>query len=285
MKIRGVYIFALMLLLIGCETTDHEGFKRHQDSVHFKLLTVGDENNAIDNSKYVSLTVVLQDNEANELAVKNIERVPFERATWPTVVKSFLAGRGAGESLLIRGEPNALSVAEWFSPMPLDTTLPWYDLQIEIREVFNDAQLRQIRAEERLAKDKELVGLKWMEKALDSLKFDENEFISGIYFRELAAGNGASPKSGSMVKVHYRAYRCDGRIIDDTYRTEPFEYPIGKPDQVIPGFAVAISQMRAGGKAIFLIPPDLAYGAKGSSSGIVPPYEAVIYEAHLLYVR
>lgn len=285
MRLRGLYVIALMLFLLGCETTDHEGFKRLRDSIHYKLLAVGEEGNTIDDSKYVSLTVILQDNEANELAVKHVDRVPFDRATWPSVVKEFLKGKGPGELMLIRGEPKALSVAAWFSPMPVDTLKPWYDLQIEVREVLDDAKLRQLRAEERLVKDRELLGLKLMERAIDSLRFEETEFVNGIYYRQLNSGSGPAPRSGSSVKVHYRAFRCNGQIIDDTYRSEPFEYPVGKPDQVIPGFAVAISQMREGAKALFLIPPDLAYGEKGSSSGIVPPFEAVIYEAHLLEVR
>jgi peptidylprolyl isomerase len=40
--------------------------------------------------------------------------------------------------------------------------------------------------------------------------------------------------------------------------------------------------MNEGEKAKFIIPSQLTYGKKGSSTGIVPPYTTVIYEIELV---
>lgn len=39
--------------------------------------------------------------------------------------------------------------------------------------------------------------------------------------------------------------------------------------------------MREGETAIVILPSKLAFGHKGSSSGIIPPYTSVIYELSL----
>jgi FKBP-type peptidyl-prolyl cis-trans isomerase len=186
---------------------------------------------------------------------------------------------------LIRGRLDELGIRPWFSPLELGQDDQIYELAVSIKEVFTESELRQVRAEERLAEDNELEALHCMARAKDSLAFSDDDWHDGIYFRTIRKGSGARPQSGNLARVHYKTYLCDGRMVDDTYRAEVFEYPIGKPDQVLPGFAVAIARMRVGEHAIFLIPSDLAFGAKGSSSGLVPPHTALIYEATLLELR
>jgi FKBP-type peptidyl-prolyl cis-trans isomerase len=52
--------------------------------------------------------------------------------------------------------------------------------------------------------------------------------------------------------------------------------------QVIGGLEEAIGRMREGEKALIILPSELAWGEKGSSTGIIPPFTSVIYELELL---
>jgi FKBP-type peptidyl-prolyl cis-trans isomerase len=60
------------------------------------------------------------------------------------------------------------------------------------------------------------------------------------------------------------------------------EFVFGEQGQVIKGFETAISLLNEGAQAKFIIPSQLAYGEKGSSTGIVPPYTTLVYEIELL---
>ena len=48
---------------------------------------------------------------------------------------------------------------------------------------------------------------------------------SGLIYRELKAGTGASPKATDTVKVHYRGTLTDGKEFDSSYEGPPLEFP------------------------------------------------------------
>ena len=51
---------------------------------------------------------------------------------------------------------------------------------------------------------------------------------------------------------------------------------------MIAGLEDAIGRMREGQRALVILPSYLAWGEKGSSTGIIPPFTTVIYEVELL---
>ena len=100
------------------------------------------------------------------------------------------------------------------------------------------------------------------------------ETDSGLQYKILITGNGRKPKPKSKVRVHYRGLLIDGRQFDSSFESdEPVEFRLTK---VIKGWIEGIQLMPAGSVFVFLIPPELAYGEKGS--GVIPPDATLIFE-------
>ncbi|WP_303720262.1 FKBP-type peptidyl-prolyl cis-trans isomerase [Malonomonas rubra] len=104
---------------------------------------------------------------------------------------------------------------------------------------------------------------------------------SGLQYKVLTEGSGASPSPESMVEVHYKGTLIDGTEFDSSYkRGEPASFPVGG---VIPGWTEALQLMKEGDKWELAIPPELAYGERGAPP-VIPPNAALVFEVELLKV-
>jgi len=105
---------------------------------------------------------------------------------------------------------------------------------------------------------------------------------SGLVYRVLKDGTGASPKATDLVKVHYRGTFPDGREFDSSYkRNEPTEFPL---NQVIPCWTEGVQRMKVGGKAKLTCPSAIAYGARGAGN-VIPPNATLLFEVELLAIN
>ena len=104
---------------------------------------------------------------------------------------------------------------------------------------------------------------------------------SGLQYKVLATGAGASPKAESKVEVHYRGTLIDGTEFDSSYkRGTPASFPV---NGVIPGWTEALQLMKEGDKWQLAIPPQLAYGDRGAPP-VIPANAALVFEVELLKV-
>ena len=105
---------------------------------------------------------------------------------------------------------------------------------------------------------------------------------TGLAYRDVANGKGAHPKDSNKVTIRYKALLTDGREVDST---------AGKPDNadtfklgdLVPGLKEAVGMMTPGSRWNVLVPPQLAYGANGTSK--VPPNALVIYDVELVKIQ
>jgi FKBP-type peptidyl-prolyl cis-trans isomerase FkpA len=105
---------------------------------------------------------------------------------------------------------------------------------------------------------------------------------SGLVYRSLKDGSGASPAATDTVKVHYRGSFPDGREFDSSYsRNEPTEFPLNR---VIPCWTEGVQKMKVGGKAKLTCPAAIAYGSRGAGS-VIPPNATLQFEIELLSVK
>ena len=103
---------------------------------------------------------------------------------------------------------------------------------------------------------------------------------SGMIYKDLRAGDGASPTASDTVKVNYRGTLVNGTEFDSSYkRGEPAEFALGR---VIPCWTEGVQKMKVGGKAQLVCPSGLAYGDQGSPS--IPGGSTLIFEIELLEI-
>ncbi|MDQ7744228.1 FKBP-type peptidyl-prolyl cis-trans isomerase [Hydrogenophaga pseudoflava] len=102
---------------------------------------------------------------------------------------------------------------------------------------------------------------------------------TGLVFRSLKDGTGASPTAADTVKVHYKGTFPDGKEFDSSYaRGTPIEFPLGR---VIPCWTEGVQRIKVGGKAKLTCPSQIAYGERGAG-GVIPPNATLLFEVELL---
>ncbi len=102
---------------------------------------------------------------------------------------------------------------------------------------------------------------------------------SGLVFKLMKQGQGASPLATDTVKVHYRGTFMDGKEFDSSYtRGAPAEFPLNR---VIKCWTEGVQKLQVGGAAKLTCPPAIAYGERGAG-GTIPPNATLQFDVELL---
>ena len=105
---------------------------------------------------------------------------------------------------------------------------------------------------------------------------------SGLQYNVIREGTGPKPGKTDTVLVHYEGRLLDKTVFDSSYqRGQPAAFPL---DQVIPGWTEGVQLMPTGSKYHFVVPPALAYGARGAG-GVIPPGAVLEFDIELLAVK
>jgi peptidylprolyl isomerase len=104
-----------------------------------------------------------------------------------------------------------------------------------------------------------------------------------LVVEDIVVGKGRWVDNENKVTVHYKGYLANGTEFESSYeRGRPLSFRVGR-GEVIKGWDRGLLGMRVGGKRRLRVPPDLAYGKRGT--GAVPPNATLVFEIELLRVE
>ena len=100
----------------------------------------------------------------------------------------------------------------------------------------------------------------------------------GVYYKEVKAGTGATPKADQICEVSYEGRLMNGKVFDSS-QDKTVKFPA---NQVIKGWTIALTNMKVGSAWEVYIPWNLAYGDQ--EQGPIPPYSALVFKIKLVSV-
>jgi FKBP-type peptidyl-prolyl cis-trans isomerase FkpA len=110
-----------------------------------------------------------------------------------------------------------------------------------------------------------------------------------LRYIETVEGKGKVVEKGNRVLMHYTGWlKKDGKKFDSSMdHGKPLPVTLGAGN-VIKGWDEGVPGMKEGGKRKLLIPPELAYGAKGvkNSEGVIviPPDAELVFEVEVVSI-
>lgn len=173
--------------------------------------------------------------------------------------------------IVLRGMADALAGRE--------LALSEEQLDAAFTEFQKQMQAKQLEATKKAAAENAKVGAEFLaaNRKKDGVKTTE----SGLQYKVLKRGSGATPKVTSQVQVHYEGSLINGKVFDSSIkRGKPAEFPV---NGVIKGWTEALQLMKEGDEWELYIPSTLGYGTRGAGADIGPNV-TLIFRVNLLKV-
>lgn len=173
---------------------------------------------------------------------------------------------------LLSGISDALSGAEpKMSPEEIQTVMMQFQQEMQAKQ----AAAYEAQSADNMAKGEAFLAEVSSQESVVTL-------ASGLRYKVIKEGTGASPRATDTVAVHYRGTLVDGTEFDSSFkRGQPATFQV---DGVIKGWAEALQLMKVGGKWELYIPAELAYGERGAGQRI-GPNETLIFEVELIKIQ
>ncbi len=151
----------------------------------------------------------------------------------------------------------------------------------EMREAINEVKkgmLEKQQAERKALGDANIKeGQEFL--ASNAKKSGVIRLDSGIQYKVLTKGKGASPTEEDTIFAHYRGTLINGTEFDSSYnRGTPLKFQMGN---VIKGWGEVLKIMKPGSKWEVYIPADMAYGTKGAGK-VIGPNQTLIFTIELI---
>jgi len=281
---RTVFSSVLFLFfLCSCERSPYPGFSQTRSGLFYKIHEIGDGERHPQKGDYIKLDALAKN--LNDSVLYKGSSLYIKMADIVTV------NLMEALTMLVEGD----SATYVFQQMPTPLLLSEQKTSISnLGEVKVDIRLLKIFSPEEYEEEQKYLQWKADQEMNEQIRLSEyletegigkEQLVGGIYYIETREGTGRKARNGDVIFIHYMGYFIDNTEFDSTYEMDlPFDFTLGDPSQVIKGMETGIKQMNEGGKAKLIIPSQLGYGEKGSSTGIIPPFTTLIYEIELLKI-
>ena len=282
------FIAIFLILTTACtRKSPFNGYSLTYSGIHYKLHKIGETDRKVKVDDYIT---------ADFTYATLGDSIFFEGRRKVKIAKPEHKAGIEACFLMLREDESATFIlsADDFFERTLETTLPSFlkagDF-IKIRIDLIDLQTNEQFEDEKMA------FLKWIEDFGDYEKeilrqYLKNEKLpvqpgdSGYYKVMVENGNGKCIELGDTIVINYSGKFLNGKYFDSTKeRNQPLQFVYGTEWQVIDGIEKGLASMCEGEKAWLIFPSELAFGTKGSSTGIIPPFTSLIFEVEVLKVN
>lgn len=293
--VRNLLFFlgcVFLLGMAGCfRDNPFPGFSETDSGLFYKLHSFGEGARHPQDGHFLVLRMAYR-TEKDSVFIDTYSSSRDGRITVPFTKAPFRGGLEEGIAMLNEGDSATFIVnADSLFRKVFHVPLPYFlreggfvKVDVKLEKILDAVEYATKQEEDKAAlEDLDIEEHKVLVRYVEEHHAGVEPLENGIYYIPEKAGTGAAAESGKDVVVTYRGSFLNGRMFDTT--AVPMEFVIGEQGQVIKGLESGICLMKEGGKAKFILPSQLAFGAAGSSTGIVPPYTSVIYEVELLKVK
>lgn len=154
----------------------------------------------------------------------------------------------------------------------------------EIRNAMKELQRKAAALQAERTREQAAKNLEEANRFLEANKKKEGitTLSSGLQYKVIKEGSGASPKATDGVRMRYRGTLTSGTEFDNTTDLKDEEVPMIPVSGAHKGWAEALQLMKPGSKWQLFVPPQLGFGDR--QFGRVPANSVLIYEIELMSV-
>jgi FKBP-type peptidyl-prolyl cis-trans isomerase FkpA len=287
MKHSLLIILTLFVFGSCSRQTPYEGYKKSSKGFYYKLNTIGESDESIEIGDYVTVDIAYATIK-DSVFFEGRRKIKLEEPAYKGAIEDcfMLLHKNESASFILLAEPFFVETLELARPSFIQAG-DYFKIDLSIIEVQTELDYE---------KEKQAF-LYWIEDFGDYEKVILQQYISekkievkptesGLVYLPISNGNGSNIEIGDTIEIHYEGIFLNGKYFDSTKRRkQPFVFVYGTEMQVIEGLEEGLSLMHDGEKALFIVPSNLAFGASGSSTGIVPPFTSIIFEVEVLSVK
>ena len=268
--------FIIAIILLAC-SQEYPNFKQSHPGTYYKLLSIGEEEFIVADNAYIALKFNYCEDEIC------YGEYPSSRVyTNAKNASDFWLNFHLGDEVILLLDSTCNDY--WKKLFQLENKKVHWPLiaRFKVMALYDDFEYSgSPLLIQNLLKYRESCEIEIMKNA-QNVDWEEK---SGCFISTSKEGNGDTVVNGREITIEYKAYFSNGYRFDDTDKWEDsLTFIHGLPDQIIEGLEIGIEGLREGAETKLIIPSQLAFGKQGSSSGIVPPFEPLLYEIKVLSV-
>ena len=255
-------VFLLLLFLSACSGSEYKGFKKANESLHYKRIYLGDGIAYHPDSCFVDYQVEIK---TYFKEGPNIQReIKFAHFSDELMQDSIFKGLQKGDWIQLISDRQGLYFMDLALMEAPDTNLRIFDIRVD--EVYN---LYDQKADHNVREYKEL------REFLERKNQFEYNYFNGIWIRWLQSQDMLSESVSGDIVLDYKGYSLQGEAWD--IPDFPLYFNTEDSYQVIRGIELALQRMNFGDSVEVVIPSYLAFGEKGSKNGNIPAFKALQY--------
>lgn len=279
MQIKSItYLIVFIFICISCNNSSDQGFKTISDKAQLKIISFTSESNQLEEGDLIEFKCLHLKNNSDTLLSDSLQ---LNELYNDTVIYHEKSASDLMQVLKHLQEGDSCIIL-----FNKDANLEGI-LNLDANKISNNDTIYTYLKLKHIYKGKEKEAYLLEENAIARyITFSKTEWNAseqGVYYRIIRASEQASLVYGDPIKIVYKGYFLNNQIFDNYADINPFfEHKVGTQNQLIRGMEIALKYLSYGSEAEFIFPSSLAFGNKGSSTGIVPAYKPVLYKVKIL---